>query len=467
MLPTAGAVVHHHHHHHHKPNFLLRSVKCHHLACLLATVFLQLFILLYLNRTSPPPPADDINCPHGRIYLYDDVPSMLNQDLLDNCNDIDPWSSRCLALSNSGFGPPATGLHTLVPSNLTAAWHWTDLYAAEVIFHDRMKNYRCLTSDQSVATAFYIPFYAGLAVGKYLWHNHTARDRDLHAARMLEWIQDQPPWRRSSGSDHFLMLGRLTWDFRRLTDDDSEWGTRFLYMPAMKKVLRLSVERSRWDDLEVSVPYPTTFHPRSGSDVHLWQTLIRTRTRSSLISFVGGARRKFRNDFRGVLMDYCSSESSCRLVDCSVAKCYDGAPAILEPFLDSDFCLQPKGDGFTRRSTFDCLLAGSIPVFFWRWSTEGQYEWHMPAEARSYSVFIEHGAVRNRSTVITEVVGRYSKEEVRKMRETIIELLPHLIYARSNADFHGDAFDFAMEGVLKRFQKQKVTLRLRSVPKLF
>ena len=44
--------------------------------------------------------------------------------------------------------------------------------------------------------------------------------------------------------------------------------------------------------------------------------------------------------------------------------CYNGASAILDTFLGSDFCLQPRGDTYTRRSVFDCIVASSIPVFF-------------------------------------------------------------------------------------------------------
>ncbi|KAL6581330.1 hypothetical protein OROMI_007253 [Orobanche minor] len=456
----------------------LRSVRshisAHHCVWLTATVLLQLLIILSISRaytqlslptvhlrrvesssSSPLLPEELGTCKYGRIYVYD-LPAMLNKDLIANCDKIDPWSSRCNAVSNGGFGPPAADLNGVVPKNLIPAWHWTDIYAAEVFYHVRMMKYKCTTSNRNEATAFYIPFYAGLAVGRYLWFNHTSKDRDYHAVEMLNWIEKQDPFKNSNGSDHFIMLGRLTWDFRRLTDNDDEWGTKLIYMPSMKNVLRLGIERSQWDGLEISVPYPTPFHPRSESDIRQWQDFIRSRKRASLFTFVGSTRKKIRNDFRGVLMGYCRNEPlSCRLVDCSVAQCYDGAPAILEPFLDSDFCLQPKGDGYTRRSTFDCLLAGSIPVFFWRESFEHQYEWHLPKEASIYSVLIDRRVVRNDTSIVKRVLEKYSREEVQKMRETIIDFLPRLLYSRSDMPLGSvdDAFDIAMEGVLRRFSR--------------
>ncbi|KAL8478071.1 hypothetical protein ACS0TY_030097 [Phlomoides rotata] len=470
--PSAAAAVDHHHHDGGKKlefKTTLQSFKSkispRHCAWLTTTVLLQLLILFILNRASPPPISahqrrrdPDETCIHGRIYVYD-LPPMLNKDLLDNCRELDPWKSSCDAVSNAGFGPQATGLDGVVPKTLSPAWYWTDMYSAEVIYHDRALNFNCRTGDPNQATAFYIPFYAGLAVGKFLWYNYTSADRDFHSVAMLDWVSSQSTWRKSNGSDHFIMVGRLTWDFRRLTDDDGDWGTRLYNMPLMRNVLRLSVERSPWDELEISVPYPTAFHPRSESDIRQWQNLIRSRKRSSPFTFVGATREKIQNDFRGVLMRYCKNErASCRVVDCSVSKCYDGAPEIMEAFLDSDFCLQPKGDGSTRRSFFDCMLAGSIPVYFWRGSFEGQYQWHLPRDASTYSVFIDNNIVRNDTKIIKNVLKRYSKEEVRKMREKIIDFLPKLLYTKSNTTYLGsvdDAFDIAMEGVLKRFKYLK------------
>ncbi|KAK4492874.1 hypothetical protein RD792_000199 [Penstemon davidsonii] len=289
--------------------------------------------------------------------------------------------------------------------------------------------------NQDNATAFYIPFYVGLAVGKFLWLKHTAREIDFHSVKMLNWVENQAPWKRRNGSDHFILIGRLTWDFRRLSpDSDTEWGTNFLYMPLMKNVLRLTPERNVWDDLEISVPYPNPFHPRSESDIHQWQ--------------------------REVLMTYCKNEmSSCRAVDCSVTSCLDGANATIEAFLDSDFCLQPKGDGFTRRATFDCMLAGTIPVFFWKGSFENQYQWHLPKAAETYSVFIDNKDVRNDSTIIRRVLEKYSREDVKKMRERIIDLMPKFLIAAFDADLGStkDAFDIAIEGAFKRFTLQRKT----------
>lgn len=130
--------------------------------------------------------------------------------------------------------------------------------------------------------------------------------------------------------------------------------------------------------------------------------------------------------------------------------------ASMEAFLGSEFCLQPRGDTFTRRSVFDCIIAGSVPVFFWEKTARGQYDWFLPPEPDSYSVFIDRDEVRNRSEVIKEVLMGYSKEEIRRKRERVIESIPRIIYGFDNEglDFH-DAIDIALHGVLERIQREK------------
>lgn len=444
-------------------NFSHRHVSLQQSSWLLITLLLHIFLILlftnysprsffFITTNTPSPPPQQYYCNSGLVYVYQ-LPPIFNKGLLDNCDDLDPWISRCAALSNNGLGPKATENNiVIVPRDLTPTWYWTDMFAGEVIYHDRVSNYKCRTTDPESATAFYIPFYAGLAVGKYLFTNYTAKERDLHAMNLNSWIREQPFWNRSNGSDHFIMLGRMTWDFRRSKDQD--WGSSFLNMPAMKNVLRLSVERSPWDELEISVPYPTGFHPRSSSDIHQWQKFVRERNRTSLFTFVGGKRKMINNDFRTLLQNHCYEETGyCRVVDCSKLRCNDGTWAILEAFLGSNFCLQPRGDAYTRRSMFDCMLAGSIPVFFWERSIRGQYEWFLTDEPESFSVFIDRNDVRN-GTSIRSVLEKYNPEEVRRMREKVISLIPRFVYGSLSRD-DDDAFDLAMEGVLRKFKERK------------
>lgn len=425
-------------------------------------------IFIFCSRSSPPvsppSPVDDDKCHYGKVYVYQ-LPTIFNSDLVGNCEDLDPWHWQCGVATNAGYGTTAIELAGIIPESLVQVWYRTNQFSSEIIFHNRILKHKCRTMEPESATVFYIPFYAGLAVGKYLFSDSTTEERDFHAEKLLEWVQTQPYWRRSNGSDHVIVLGRITWDFRRLTDPEKRWGSKFLNMPEMQNVTRLTIERAPGDYHDIGIPYPTGFHPRSITDIQTWQTFVRAYNRTSLFTFVGAARDDVGDDIRGLLLRTCRNESlsgTCRVVDCAVTPCANGSSAIMESLLGSEFCLQPRGDSYTRRSVFDCMVAGAVPVLFWNRTMYDQYEWYLPEEPESYSVFIDHGDVSEGKKSIKGVLESYGREELRKMRERVIEIIPKIVYgdgSSSNGDMK-DAFEIAVDGVLRRI-KADTTARIR------
>ncbi|KAK4410051.1 Xyloglucan galactosyltransferase XLT2 [Sesamum angolense] len=457
----------------HTLDFVKTHISSHPRFCLFFTFLFIQVLVISIARNSPPcfpaivrdpvatatgdKPASvsyDEECASGRVYVYD-LPSMFNRDLpLHNCTDLNPWNWQCGIDNNHGYGGPATELRRVLPGNLSKSWYRTNQFSLELIFHQRILQHKCRTPEPESAAAFYIPFYAGLAVGKYLWVNDTSK-RDWHCEMMLQWVKKHKYWKKSNGSDHFITIGRITWDFRRLTDPGQIWGSTFLNMPAMQKVTRFIIEKAPGDDRDVSVPYPTGFHPKTREILNQWQNFARNYNRPSLFTFIGATRGWVNNDFRGLLLNYCYNEpGSCRVVDCATAQCSTDSSVILEALLGSEFCLQPRGDSFTRRSVFDCMVAGSVPVFFWKRTAYDQYEWFLPGEPESYSVYIDHEAVRNGSSSIKQVLMRYSKEEIRRKREKVIETIPRIVYRMGNGKFE-DAFDIALNGVLERIKEER------------
>ncbi|URE25221.1 Exostosin family, partial [Musa troglodytarum] len=365
--------------------------------------------------------------------------------------------SLCVALSNGGFGPPAGELAGVVPANLLPYWYSTDQFSLELIFHRRILAHRCRTADPSAAAAFYIPFYAGLSVGKHLWSGDAAsRDRD--SALLLRWIKEQSPWKRSNGSDHFIALGRISWDFHRSGNDG--WGGSFLNMAGMEKVTRLIIERNPSDKgrrSTVSDGVP----PRTAAEVRQWQRFVLNRNRSTLFVFAGAPRPQVKDDFRGFLFKECkrAGKGTCRSLDWWKVRRQNRSSAAMRLFLDSAFCLQPKGDSYTRRSMFDCMLVGAVPVVFWRHSAYGQYEWYLPGSGEGregeWSVFIDSREVKNGTVSVKEVLEGIGEKRAREMRERVVEMIPRLLYAAADeglGEGMQDAFDVAVKGVLRRFR---------------
>lgn len=119
------------------------------------------------------------------------------------------------------------------------------------------------------ATIF-IPFYAGLDVGRYLW-GYNASVPDSLSLDLVRWLKSQPEWAAMGGIDHFLVAGRITWDFRRPGEEENAWGGKFLFLPEAKNMTVLVIESGPWHSNDFAIPYPTYFHPSKDSEVFAWQ----------------------------------------------------------------------------------------------------------------------------------------------------------------------------------------------------
>lgn len=95
----------------------------------------------------------------------------------------------------------------------------------------------------------------------------------------------------------------------------------------------------------------------------------------------------------------------------------------------SVFCLAPTGDSLTRKSLFDSLVAGCIPVVFAR-ATITQYLWHIPPEeVERVSVYIPAQEMIDGTRSFLEVLRNISDERVLEMQSRIARLAPQLQYS--------------------------------------
>jgi len=274
-------------------------------------------------------------CSQGLIYVYK-LPKKFNIELLQNCSQLLAWGDRCQELSNSGFGPALGASPLQKQMNASSGpWYGTDQFNGEVIFHNRILSHPCRTRDPELAKAFYIPYYGGLDVARFLFDvtdkKFTSTDRDKLGKELMAWLSRSPYWKRHQGLDHFLLLGRITWDFRR--KGSHGWGSGLFQMPEMANVTKLALERSPYDDSEMAIPYPTAFHPRNDEEVEEWQKELRTKRRDLLFSFAGGKRKAFQNDFRVTLFQQCEKAESCAVLDCSQRQCVDDSLAATKLFV--------------------------------------------------------------------------------------------------------------------------------------
>lgn len=390
-------------------------------------------------------------CGGRYIYVYD-LPSRFNDDMLKECRKLSLWTNMCKFTTNAGLGPPLENVEGVFSNT---GWYATNQFAVDVIFNNRMKQYECLTKDSSIAAAVFVPFYAGFDIARYLW-GYNISTRDAASLDLVDWLMKRPEWSVMGGRDHFLVAGRITWDFRRLTDTETDWGNKLLFLPAAKNMSMLVVESSPWNANDFGIPYPTYFHPARDSDVFLWQDRMRKLERKWLFSFAGAPRPGNAKSIRGQIIEQCKSSPVGKLLECDFgeSKCHSPS-SIMKMFQSSLFCLQPQGDSYTRRSAFDSMLAGCIPVFFHPGSAYTQYTWHLPRNYTKYSVFIPEDDIRKNVVSIEERLRQIPSHVVKEMREEVISLIPRLIYAdpRSKLETLKDAFDVSVQAIINKVTK--------------
>ncbi|TKY62305.1 Xyloglucan galactosyltransferase KATAMARI1 [Spatholobus suberectus] len=394
--------------------------------------------------------ADNKSDPCGGRYIYvHDLPSRFNEDMLKECRSLSLWTNMCKFTTNAGLGPPLENVDGVFSDT---GWHATNQFAVDVIFSNRMRQYECLTRDSSLAAAIFVPFYAGFDIARYLW-GYNISTRDAASLELVDWLTRRPEWGIMNGRDHFLVAGRITWDFRRLTEEETNWGNKLLFLPAARNMSMLVVESSPWNANDFGIPYPTYFHPAKDDDVFVWQDRMRRLERKWLFSFAGAPRPGNPKSIRGRIIEQCKRSKVGKLLECDFgeSKCHSPS-SIMRMFQGSLFCLQPQGDSYTRRSAFDSMLAGCIPVFFHPGSAYTQYTWHLPKNYTKYSVFIPEDDIRKRNVSIEERLRQIPEEEVRIMREEVISLIPRLVYAdpRSKLETLKDAFDVSVQAVIDK-----------------
>ncbi|CAN4086308.1 unnamed protein product [Withania somnifera] len=396
----------------------------------------------------------------GRYIYVAEIPSKYNEDMLKQCKLLNKWEDMCQYLVNMGLGPDLGNPQRVFTKK---GWFTTNQFSLEVLFHYRMKQYDCLTNDSSEAAAIFVPYYAGFDVARYLWDDFNTSMRDAGAIEVAKFLKQKPEWETMWGRDHFMIAGRITWDFRRGIEEDAAWGNKLMLLPEALNMSILTIESSPWNRNDFAIPYPTYFHPSTDNDVIQWQNRMRRLRRRVLFSFAGAPRPQLEDSIRSEIMGQCSdSRQKCRLLECKDLHNKCSKPVhVMKLFQSSIFCLQPSGDSFTRRSTFDSILAGCIPVFFTPASAYVQYIWHLPKDYTKYSVLIPEDDVRKKKVSIEKVLSKIPGQQVTAMREEVIKLISNVVYAdpRSRLDTVEDAFDLAVRGVLERVDVMRKEMR--------
>ena len=154
-----------------------------------------------------------------------------------------------------------------------------------------------------------------------------------------------------------------------------------------------------------AIPFPSDYHYNSSSPgTAPWEDITRTN-RSTYISFLGNARKfsQISTDIREALIVQCNNSvhgpSSCKFGTYLMDKVQ--ARSGNEMHRDSVFCLQPPGDMPTRKSLFDSILSGCIPVLFHPLTGKFMYEMHWSMQDWD-SAAVQFDTVKQQKDIIAQ-----------------------------------------------------------------
>jgi len=296
----------------------------------------------------------------------------------------------------------------------------------------RLRTSKSRTFDPEEASAFIIPF--DLGVHSYIDHNNgfprLASPHGWMAQSLLKASsKDKNLYWKNYGHDHFVFLGITAYQMVGI-------GVKTFFMQICQNCTTVTIEtsptktaikgrtRKHW----YAAPYPSSFHWHENIKQLPWEA---DGPRPLTALFIGSLKtsQPNSNTLRRLLFSQCE-EPDCKWV--RTAHSCTGVIDMTDAMLllrKSVFCPAPTGDSITRKSIFDSLVAGCIPVLFSKASLS-QYSWHVTeAEIDAISVYIPLNDMISNNKNFMEVLKAISADEILQKQEAIRLIAPRLQYS--------------------------------------
>ena len=404
----------------------------------------------------------DVSGIEGKFYIYD-WPTYID--------DVWPPAGAVLhnrsAYSHDFRGNNGAGRVLDSDKGLFQTWQFS-LYRNTMA---RLRTSEHRTMDPKAATSFIVPF--DLGVHSYIDHmNGFPRLASPHGwmtqALLKEKSKDKDVFWKNRGHDHFVFLSITAYQMVGI-------GVKTFFMQICQNCTTISIETSptrtaikgRTRKYWYAAPYPSSFHWHENIKDLPWASEgAGGESRHLLALFIGSLRtsQPNSNNLRKYLHTQCMADSACEWHTTRHA-CTGvlNATSTMLQLKKSVFCPAPTGDSVTRKSIFDSLVAGCIPVVFSRASI-GQYIWHFTEEQmEQISVYIPMQAINVDNVNFLDVLRNISVEEITKKQKLIRELAPSLQYSivpervgnGSDGRFWRPPFRDAQEVIIERILDRK------------
>ncbi|XP_067651969.1 uncharacterized protein [Haliotis asinina] len=389
-----------------------------------------------------------------KVYIYS-LPTRFNKDI-ETCVNYDAQPYLCLHLQNGGLGK-------FIYREGEMGVFYTNQFSLEVIIHNQLLQSRYRTLNPEEADIFYIPAYLGV----YFFCRWSTTIEQLQN-EMFDIIDAMPYFRQGkphistlakiereqAASDHPLLQNEKCRDVTYLVIEKEAyaWYRKFL-----------GIENQR----VIVVPYP--------SYVHLYNTKTASQSISSpglesrqLMIFVAASDRRT-NEFRNIIMDQmphkvvdttyekfveqvqAQGKDTPTQVILTTTECRPGHENITIGWMQkSVFCLQPPGDSPTRKSFYDSIQSGCIPVIFRFADQNVEYPFQRVLNYTEFIVTIDSERIE-RHEQIRDILEEIPKDEVHRLHQNVLKVARMLQYSVIESGdqprSYRDALDMIMEEV--------------------
>ncbi|XP_060607445.1 uncharacterized protein LOC132759653 [Ruditapes philippinarum] len=414
--------------------------------------------------------ASNIKTPF-KFYIYD-LPAKFNYDIQRHFTDNKKFSF-CYNLDFCGMGEE---LYQLSDNDKTPidestgekggqrSVRNTHQFALETVIHYKLMHSPYRTKDPNKADMFYIPAYTGL---KCLIFDHESH---AFINELFEYLEanESNYFNSSLRKPHFSTISKIQ------REQASEYCP-LLRHPKTKDITYFAIEKEsnpNWYRSKqiygrsiIVAPYPSYVHflnhdkdktfmdfqrgLRKLNESKFKLKVPQLSERNVVLFLAAGTRRS--NFFRAQILDQFlvqtdkgpdefyknatnNSQIKTEQIMLRTSECSVKHRTTTIPWMEkSVFCLQPPGDSPTRKSIYDSILSGCIPVLFTdKYKTEYPFQHYLDYESFTYT--IDEKLISRYNKSVIDIVKGISEEKTKYLHDNLLRVSKWFQYSVPNDD---------------------------------
>ncbi|KAG6650300.1 probable arabinosyltransferase ARAD1 [Carya illinoinensis] len=332
-----------------------------------------------------------------RVYVYE-MPSKFTYDLL--------WLFRNTYRDTSNLTSNGSPVHRLIEQHSIDYWLWMDLIAPE---SERLLKNVVRVDRQEEADLFYIPFFTTISF--FLMEKQQCKALYREA---LNWVTNQPAWKRSGGRDHILPVHH-PWSFKsvRRFMKNAIW-----LLPDMDSTGNWYKPGQVFLEKDLILPYV--------ANVDLCDAKCLSESyskRTTLLFFRGRLKRNAGGKIRAKLVAELSGAEGVVIEEGTAGE--GGKAAAQNGMRKSIFCLSPAGDTPSSARLFDAIVSGCIPVIV---SDELELPFEGILDYRKIALFVSSSDAVQPGRFLT-FLRAIHPARIREMQRNLAKYSLHFMYS--------------------------------------